>query len=195
VDTFDVEVIAAFFGWSAEEVGSVMDVFRERNMIQKDGKISAWQKRQPKRERVDPKAAERAKAWRERHRTPPNATERPDREIERKEKNPSDSKRKARKPETECPEDWRPHGAHGTKAALLKLDVKHECQKFRNHHGSKGTLFRDWDLAFHTWLDNAAEFKARDGPAKEPKHTISAADVKRIYGEPLPPWQPKPKSA
>lgn len=106
-----------------------------------------------------------------------------------KEKNPSGSKRK--KPMVERPPDWCPNTAHVEKARKHGLDVEYQAQKFKQDRDAKGVLYADWGMAFHTWLDNAAEFKARDGPPKtEPKHTRSAAEVRRIYGEPQ-----QPKSA
>lgn len=82
----------------------------------------------------------------------------------REEKNPSGSKRRRRRPETEYPEGWMPSESHEKKAKAAGLDLPREAEKFRTHHTSKGSLFRDWGMAFHTWLDNAAEWKQKPKP-------------------------------
>jgi hypothetical protein len=38
-----------------------------------------------------------------------------------------------------------------------------EWQRFRDHHLAKGTIFKDWDAAWRTWLGNAVRFSARQG--------------------------------
>ena len=38
----------------------------------------------------------------------------------------------------------------------LRLDI--ELEKFRDHHASKGSTFKDWDRAFKTWLRKASEW-------------------------------------
>lgn len=48
VEGFDCEAIAAFFGYETEQVQSVLDALAERGMLV-DGRVAAWDKRQPKR--------------------------------------------------------------------------------------------------------------------------------------------------
>jgi hypothetical protein len=38
-----------------------------------------------------------------------------------------------------------------------------EVEAFKDHHGGKGTLMVNWDLAFNTWLRNAKKFKKLNG--------------------------------
>lgn len=86
--------------WSDEDVAAALDLSPEDvNCIRiaMEGKVldgdrlTGWEKRQPKREREDPNAIERAKSWRERQRTPrehhvtpTNANERLDKSREEK---------------------------------------------------------------------------------------------------------------
>ena len=68
------------------------------------------------------------------------------------------SKKKTRLPETQLPDNWVPQESHIKKASECSLDVVVEAESFRLHHGSKQSLYRDWDLTFHTWLRNAVKF-------------------------------------
>lgn len=43
------------------------------------------------------------------------------------------------------------------------LNVHQEFAAFRDHHTAKGSLFRDWQAAFRTWLRNAVKFAAKGG--------------------------------
>jgi hypothetical protein len=97
-----------------------------------------------------------------------------------KEKNPSGSKRgRARGEGAECPPDWHPHDAHRQKAQLLGLELDREAEKFRNYHASKGSRFRDWGRAFHTWLDRADEFRQ---PASRPPPASNGAQSAKQQG-------------
>ncbi len=41
------------------------------------------------------------------------------------------------------------------------LNVHKEFAAFRDHHVAKGSLFRDWQAAFRTWLRNSVKFAAK----------------------------------
>lgn len=43
------------------------------------------------------------------------------------------------------------------------LNVHKEFAAFRDHHVAKGSVFKDWDAAFRTWLRNAVKFAAKGG--------------------------------
>lgn len=82
---FDVETTATFFGWSEEQVKSVLDAMLDKKIIV-DERLASWDKRQPKRE---DSSTERVRRHRERDETQCNAAERavtPDRERERVDK-------------------------------------------------------------------------------------------------------------
>lgn len=76
-------------GWNDEDVGAALDMEPEHVAAIRDamqgktldgGRLTGWERRQPKRERDDDKSTERVQAFRERqrHETPGNATERLD---------------------------------------------------------------------------------------------------------------------
>lgn len=66
VADFDCEVLAAFYGYEPETVAAVVDAMRGRGMIDADGMLTAWAKRQPKRERDDDLSTERTRRFKER---------------------------------------------------------------------------------------------------------------------------------
>lgn len=65
VASFDVESYAAFSGFPAATIQSVLGALRDKNIIKSDA-FASWDKRQPKREDG---SAERNRRWRERKRT------------------------------------------------------------------------------------------------------------------------------
>jgi hypothetical protein len=72
------EEIAAMSGLSEDRARVVVESLRDRKMIQPDGRLTSWDKRQPKRERPDDDSTERVQRLRQtkRHVTPCNATQR-----------------------------------------------------------------------------------------------------------------------
>jgi hypothetical protein len=71
---------------------------------------------------------------------------------------PSDGQKGVTGKRHRLPPGWRPNERHSEKALALELDLGEEADAFREHHAAKGSLFLDWDLAFHTWLRNAPKF-------------------------------------
>lgn len=69
---FSVETYSSYSNFRATMIERVLAAMRDIGIIV-DGRLSAWERRQPKREDG---SAERAQQWRERNRTQPNATER-----------------------------------------------------------------------------------------------------------------------
>lgn len=87
-------------------------------------------------------------------------------EIEDK-REPIGSPKKRRLPEVQIPEEWVPNDRNIADATARKFsaqEIQDEADRFRDHHLSKGTQFRDWDAAWRTWLGNARKF-ARIGVA------------------------------
>ncbi len=74
----------------------------------------------------------------------------------------NDGAEQARRPAkraTQLPADWAPNEAHRALAAKHGVqDIGHEAEQFRNHHQAKGSVMKDWDAAFRTWLGNARRF-------------------------------------
>lgn len=64
VDNFDVETYAVWSGWDEEDIQAVLDAMTAKGIIV-DGRIAAWEKRQPKRE---DDSRERVNRWRDKQR-------------------------------------------------------------------------------------------------------------------------------
>jgi len=43
--------------------------------------------------------------------------------------------------------------------------LEHQTRKFMNHAADKGRQSKDWQAAFRTWIDNAEEWRSKDGTA------------------------------
>jgi hypothetical protein len=69
--------IAMLAGVPTERADQILRALRDRDMLQGDGRVTAWDKRQPKRERPDDDSSQRVQRLREaqRHVTPCNATD------------------------------------------------------------------------------------------------------------------------
>ena len=69
-----------------------------------------------------------------------------------------------KKPEVPIPENWVPSDkniADAEDRQFSAKEIEHEADSFRNYHTAKGSLFRDWDAAWRTWLGNARKFGSR----------------------------------
>ena len=64
VKEFDTETYAVFSGFDENEVQAVIVAMRAKGVIDGDGRLTAWDKRQPKRE---DDSAERVREWRKRN--------------------------------------------------------------------------------------------------------------------------------
>lgn len=73
----DFEAMDCALGMADGRAAAIYAHMATRGVVAEDGQITAWDKRQPKREREDDSSTERVKAFRERQRqeTPRNATE------------------------------------------------------------------------------------------------------------------------
>lgn len=171
VARFDLEAVSAFFGWDETQCNAVLVTLRERGMIDADGMLSAWLKRNPKRE---DDSAERVRKYRERKRledeagsgnavkrsvTHGNAREEERREEESREekdvkKAPSGPK-KAGGVKRALPDDWRPTDAHRVLASKRGIDMAAEAEKMRDWALANGERKIDWDATFRNWLRNA----------------------------------------
>lgn len=76
---------------------------------------------------------------------------------------PEEGSRKRRS--TQLPKDWRSNDSHASKAKELGVDLTFEEEQFKSHHLAKGSSFRNWDMAFHSWLGKAVKFNP---PSKQP---------------------------
>lgn len=108
--------------------------------------------------------------------------------------------KRGRKPksETPLPADWQPNDKHREMAKAAGLDVVRQSEQFRDHHTAKGSVFKNWDAAFRTWLRNAEDWRSGARlplDASSPSHTTedshhyacAAHRPLKLKPEPVPP--------
>lgn len=68
-------------------------------------------------------------------------------------------------------------------AAQSGIDLQAELANFLDHHTARGTVFKDWQAAFRTWLRNAVKFGQRGAGggarrgAPEMRYAAAAATI------------------
>lgn len=75
------------------------------------------------------------------------------------------------------PPDWVPSDRNLSDARdrnFTEAEIHEQSDAFRDYHLARGTVFKDWDAAWRTWLGNARRF-ARSAPAS-PARPSSAHD-------------------
>lgn len=70
---------------------------------------------------------------------------------------------------TALPSDFWPDDTAQRMAGELGLSLQDELAAFCDHHGARGTTFKDWQAGFRTWLRNASKFQ-QQRPA--PRHGV-----------------------
>lgn len=73
-------------------------------------------------------------------------------------KEPSLKNREKRAQENTFPENFSINETHHRLGQELGIDVAKQIHAFKDFHQSKGTVFKDWDAAFRTWIRNAHKF-------------------------------------
>lgn len=152
------EDIACALDMEEADVCAILNAMKGK-VLEEDGTLSGWEKRQPKRE---DNSADRAKAWREeRKRTQTNAQERPDADADA-DKTPTNvgvgktSKAKG----SRLPIDWKPDDADLTFALSQNMnheEIKDEADKFRDFWCAKpgaGGVKLDWSATWRNWCRN-----------------------------------------
>lgn len=75
------------------------------------------------------------------------------------------------------PDGFAPKDSHVDLARKLGVNLDAEFVKFLDYHGSKGSTFKNWDLALNTWLRNASEFsRGKSPPSKQPQSLSKTAE-------------------
>lgn len=99
--------------------------------------------------------------------------------------------RRRRKPEVPIPEGWVPNEKNvedARKRNLTDAEIRHEASQFRNKHLAKGSLFRDWDAAWRTWLGNIGKFSGGGmagkaaPPGRGPGRSLASIVAERRLG-------------
>jgi hypothetical protein len=49
---------------------------------------------------------------------------------------------------------------HWTRVGHPSVKIQHEFEQFTDYHRAKGTVMKDWDAAWRTWVRNAVKFAA-----------------------------------
>ncbi|MDF7681886.1 replication protein [Enterobacteriaceae bacterium ESL0689] len=98
---------------------------------------------------------------------------------------------KSQKRATQFPENFTPTENNQRLANELCVDLQAEMAAFSDYHRSKGSTYKDWNLALNTWLRNAVKFGRCSHPAqpqsvaKSRSENFSAKD----YGKTeIPDW-------
>lgn len=84
----------------------------------------------------------------------------PEPDIEKEEPIGS-SKKSAPKRGTSLKDDWQPNErnmADAIKAGISEAEIENVASAFRDYHAAKGTVFKDWDAGWRTWLRNRRRF-------------------------------------
>lgn len=103
----------------------------------------------------------------------------------------SEKPAKSQKRSTQFPENFAPTSGNVKIASELGLDLQSEIEAFSDHHQSKGSTFKDWNLALNTWLRNAIKFGRRAQPVS--RHVSSRSHPENFaskdYGKTdMPSW-------
>lgn len=188
----DFEAMDFALGLDDGKSRRIYERLRERLMLDAEtGRIAAWEKRQPKRERPDDNSTERSRAHRERQSEPCNATQRhatpevaeqhqetPRGEESREDTSPSlrsgegASKRATR----QCPKAFQVTEDMGKWASEKHpgADVAAETEKFRDH--TFKTAITDWPGAWRNWIRKSAEFS----PSKQNEPPPEQAAARQV---------------
>lgn len=77
-------------------------------------------------------------------------------------------KRKRKAQSTPIPADWTPNEEHRAKATSLGVNLRDQSEAFQGHHIAKGSMFANWDMAFHNWLRRSKEFGNKSASNEPP---------------------------
>ena len=198
VDHFDVETYSAFSGFEEGVITTVITTLEDKGLII-DGRLAAWEKRQPKREDG---SAERAKAHRDRERTQANATERPrvDTDTEKNtapptEELPRPKARRLKAVGSVCPPDYEPLPRHFQAArseGFAESFVASQAREMIGWSASNANrdvaLKADWHAAFDKWLSKAMreakERRATGPPRRQQTNGFASLAINGFGHEP-----------
>ena len=85
---------------------------------------------------------------------------------------------------TVVPSDFEPDQTATRIAAETGVNLQAELANFLDHHAARGTVFKDWQAGFRTWLRNAVKFGQRGHAAggqrtrqNQPRYAAAAATI------------------
>lgn len=198
VDGLDAEAIDLALGMDDGTTAAILAVLNDRGILS-EGRIAAWEKRQPKKE--DETATDRQRRKRERehelalaaistsvtddmsrHVTPCHAASRPV-TLEEKREEEKDQKQEPKKEQgaraTRLPQDWQPTDAELAWARNARPDVDPaaEAAKFRDYwhgKGGKDAAKADWSATWRNWIRNAHAPPRRATPPPSQSKQVQA---------------------
>ncbi len=77
---------------------------------------------------------------------------------------------------TQLPEEWKAPHVEG----FSSFEIQKEIPQFRDYHTAKGSVMKDWDAAFRTWMRNSRKFGG-----KAPVGNGSTGRLKDFEPEPV----------
>lgn len=197
----DCESVDCLLGLDDGATNAILAAMSDRGLVDA-GRVAAWEKRQPKRERDTDNSAERTRAYRARQKagdadkddvTPRDATERQKNAREEKSREDSSSLRSeesapaSRRPRAtrKCPDGFEITDALRVWATenARSVDIVRETDKFRDY--TFKTAHADWDGAWRNWMRRAAE-NTRPPSRASPPQSKHAAAARAIFGATQP---------
>lgn len=173
VDDFDVETYASYSGFDEANVAAIITSMNDKRLIV-SGILSAWQKRQPKREDNSTERVREHRNAMKRSETQGNA--RVDKEKSREDKKegegafaPPAERVSRKKPKQPMPDIFVMADKHRVYAAKHHYhggNAEQMFAAFKNHHSANGSVFADWDMAWNKWVDNQVKFDAQRTPVR-----------------------------
>lgn len=138
-----------------------------KKLIDENNNPTAWDKRQF----ISDSSAERVSRHREKKKracnvtvTPPDTDTDTDTELLGDISAVGEKVTPIRKRATQMPDDFEPNENNRQVARECGVSLAAEQQSFSDFHRSKGSTFKDWHLAFNTWLRNAKRFDHSKSP-------------------------------
>lgn len=139
---------------SNDEWVATKQVFIEKKLLGKDGRITAWDKRQY----VSDSSRERVAKFREKQKQACNVTVTPPESDTDTDISTTNVVDRAPKRATQLPDDFYPNATGVSYAEAKKINLAVELESFSNWHKAKGTTMKDWQAAWRTWCDKAVGF-------------------------------------
>lgn len=154
--------LADYAAVSDRELESALKAMSELSMITlTDALITVtnWDKRQFESDNVTERTRDHRERSREQDRNVPGNTPERTRAFATETETETETEEEqggeppaARKRAHQLPDDFAPNETNRRIAAERRVDIDAALVQFADHHCAKGTTFKDWHLAFNTWL-------------------------------------------
>jgi len=92
---------------------------------------------------------------------------------------------------SQYPKELTPNDGNRDLAKRLGVNLESEFEAFSDHHRSKGSTFKDWNLALNTWLRNSVKYGPKTAQRIQPATTRAVAENfnSKDYGQTqVPVW-------